>query len=184
MGRNASGSIGGTLTAANYKGIGVLKEKANPSNPNTVAQQTQRGIFADVIAKWQSGDLTGDDQLAYNTLVSKTGKQMSGYNWFVSVYMKVIQAGNIPTYFTGVSSTTDGTNLKITVTGAPGATGVIKYYTTTGRFVFSKAVTYTGTTQDISEAFATVGYKGYVNFIATEAGKGGQSGYYAFDETP
>lgn len=55
-----------------------------PTNPQTETQQAWRGVFADAVAAWQS--LTDEEKKEYSDLHYPT--RMSGYNRFISKYLK------------------------------------------------------------------------------------------------
>lgn len=64
----------------------VIQEKLPfyvPTNPRTEAQQTHRQKLTNAVVAWQS--LTEEQQEVYNEKVE--GKQMSGYNLFISEYL-------------------------------------------------------------------------------------------------
>ena len=180
MGQNASGSIGNTLTASNYKGIGELKSKASQSNPNTVDQQTQRNNWADIVAYWQSGIFDATDQLAYRTLVSKTSQRMSGFNYFLKIYREVFVNGDTAGYFNTYSESTVGVNKEFIITGTEAVAGVSKIYTQTGTFVSSNVENYAAPPTTTTIALTALPTKGYIQHIYTAAGTGGRSGYYYF----
>lgn len=182
MGQNASGSIGGTLTASNYKGIGVLKSKASPSNPNTVDQQTQRGNWRDLVTYWQSGLLLSVDQVAYRSLVSKTSLRMSGFNYFMKIYREVFANGDTAGYFNTYSESTVGANKEFVITGTEAVTGVVKVYTQSGTFVLSESENFAAPPTTTTIALTELPEKGYIQYIYTQAGTGGRSGYYYFEK--
>jgi hypothetical protein len=67
------------------KGKRTIKMKMYaPTNPQTVLQQTNRQKFADAVIAWQA--LTNEEKNVYNQL--KYPDQMSGYNKFISQYLK------------------------------------------------------------------------------------------------
>lgn len=62
----------------------VVKQKYyNPTNPQTVAQQAWRQIYADSIVAWQA--LTPAEKDVYNKRVKY--KNLSGYNLFQKEYL-------------------------------------------------------------------------------------------------
>lgn len=71
------GKVGGVV-GATWKGKNYLREHVKPSNPNTPAQQLQRGKMS-VAVKGASHFLGG----ILTRFTNKFVKDMSAYNWFV-----------------------------------------------------------------------------------------------------
>ena len=63
---DASGKLGGQVFSKNRGGT-YVRTKVTPSNPQTTAQMTVRGIFASISSAWSS--LTESDRLSFNNLV-------------------------------------------------------------------------------------------------------------------
>jgi len=55
-----------------------------PGNPNTPSQRCTRTTFADAVKSWQS--LTAEEQYKYTR--KARGSRMSGYNLYISEYIK------------------------------------------------------------------------------------------------
>lgn len=97
------GKVGGVV-GATWKGKNYLREHVKPSNPNTPAQQLQRGKMS-VAVKGASYFLGG----VLTRFTNKFVKDMSAYNWFVkqNIALKASQStdlnafklcfGNLPT---------------------------------------------------------------------------------------
>lgn len=97
------GKVGGVV-GATWKGKNYLREHVKPSNPNTPAQQLQRGKMS-VAVKGASYFLGG----VLTRFTNKFVKDMSAYNWFVkqNIALKASQDtklndfklcfGNLPT---------------------------------------------------------------------------------------
>jgi len=66
------------------KTIIVKMREYAPTNPRSIAQQTNRGKFADAIAAWQA--LTDEQKHDYNQRVKRRG--LDGYRLFISEYLK------------------------------------------------------------------------------------------------
>lgn len=62
-----------------------------PRNPKTEAQQANRTLFAEAVKHWQK--LSPDEKLVYN--LEASAKPCSGYNLFISNYMKGINISKI-----------------------------------------------------------------------------------------
>ena len=63
---DASGKLGGQVFSKN-RGGAYVRTKVTPSNPQTTAQMTVRGIFASISSAWSS--LTESARLSFNNLV-------------------------------------------------------------------------------------------------------------------
>ncbi len=88
----ATGSIGGILTFSRWKGIKTARQKSNPSNPNTVAQQAQRGIFASCVDFWRTTLTAAATKTGWNAQASQSGKPQSGFNAFTSNAVAILRA--------------------------------------------------------------------------------------------
>jgi len=68
-----------------FNGVRIIEKMDyyTPTNPQTIPQQANRGIFADAVLAWQN--LTATQKEVYNKRA--VGKQMSGYNLFIREYM-------------------------------------------------------------------------------------------------
>lgn len=73
---NPRGKVAGVV-GASWKGIGYVRAKVKPANPQTAAQQAQRGKMSVVVAAAQT--LLAAVLIPF---VSPFQKKMSGYNWF------------------------------------------------------------------------------------------------------
>lgn len=72
---DARGKIGDVVFSA-WKGVGYVRQRVTPSNPNTSAQQAVRAALAAVVAGWQ--DMEAAFQTAFGAGASSLG--ISGYN--------------------------------------------------------------------------------------------------------
>lgn len=81
------GKVAGVV-GASWKGIGYIRAKVTPANPNTTAQQAQRSKMSVVVAAAQSLLAT-----VLIPFVSPFQKKMSGYNWFCKQNIGNVAAG-------------------------------------------------------------------------------------------
>jgi hypothetical protein len=97
------GKLGGHVASKNRNGA-YLRTKVTPSNPQTVAQSTARGILGSLSQSW--GGLTDAERLAWNSAVdawSKTDifgdiKNPSGLNLYVKLNANLLAiAGSVIT---------------------------------------------------------------------------------------
>jgi len=72
-------------TESTSKGLRCYREPYYITrNPRTVAQQAWRKVFGDAVRAWR--DLTSEEKELYNKRAKR--KNMSGYNLFISDYLK------------------------------------------------------------------------------------------------
>lgn len=91
-----SGSSGGT-TIANWKGRLYARRRVIPKNPNSPAQQTQRGYMARMSPWWRS--LSADVQIFLDDLGSPL--QLSGFNILSGTNLKLLAASSPPIILPG-----------------------------------------------------------------------------------
>lgn len=90
----AHGTIGKTMIHQVWKGIPRVKKYRKPTQPNSAAQLDKRNLMRIAIPRWQGFvDWTKN---AWKTAIERTGKTMSGYNFFLSQYLNDIIAGLTP----------------------------------------------------------------------------------------
>lgn len=90
----ASGQIAQAMVFASWKGIPWVREQFIPQNPRTAGQVSQRLIFSQAIARWH--DLSDNQKTGWQTGIERKGYTMSGFNYFVSEYIKSMLLGNTP----------------------------------------------------------------------------------------
>lgn len=155
---NPRGKVAGVV-GASWKGIGYIRAKVTPANPNTTAQQTQRNKMSVVVAAAQSLLAT-----VLIPFVSPFQKKMSGYNWFCKQNIGNVASGalgsaivitsgtNIPPVITpavtSASTTIAGTFTPVADSGA-GETDVVyvAIYDKSANAFFVKAATATVATK-------------------------------------
>lgn len=89
FGEELSGQIGKAGVYAKWKGIQYRRKYTKPANPKTPAQMKNRGVWANGVDKWHTFNPL--QAQAYTPLAS--GQPMSGYNLFMSRWMKMNDAG-------------------------------------------------------------------------------------------
>jgi hypothetical protein len=120
------GQIGKSMVASKWRGINYMRQYVIPANPNTVAQQGVRKLFAYLREMWKLAPPQVQD--AWNAFAS--GRPFTGMNKWVGENVRVLngmtdldnlifspgaKGGLVPT---GVSVTTGSTAGTITVTGS------------------------------------------------------------------
>lgn len=87
-----SGSVAGSTFAKNPAGQ-YVRQKVTPVNPNTVAQQRARSVFADATTIWKNG-LTPAQATAWDEYAAVTSRTNvfgnsfngNGQSWFIGTY--------------------------------------------------------------------------------------------------
>lgn len=74
----------GKIVLYNRKGVQCARSHVIPRNPDTPAQRQNRKSFADAVKLWQ--ELSPEEKYRYNRTALK--KRISGYNLFISMYLK------------------------------------------------------------------------------------------------
>ena len=91
---SASGQIAQAMVFAHWKGIPWVREQFIPQNPKTAGQVAQRLIFTQGVTRWHG--LTDDQKTLWQTGIERKGYTMSGFNYFMSEYIKSMVAGTTP----------------------------------------------------------------------------------------
>ncbi len=90
--KSISGRIG-NLVFYQRRGIQCVRTYVIPRNPDTLAQKAMRRNFADAVLSWQS--MTADERYAFTRKARNIN--MSGYNLYISLYMRTIISNNAVT---------------------------------------------------------------------------------------
>jgi len=91
---DARGQIAQAMVFGGWKGIKWVREQFIPQNPNTVLQQAIRLIFIQSIEGWHT--TTAQQKIDWQTAIENKGYTMSGFNFYVSEYIKDMRAGETP----------------------------------------------------------------------------------------
>lgn len=78
---NIRGKVSGVV-GGQWKDVNYLREYVKPANPNTAAQQAQRGKMSDIVAFCKT--LVGP---VFNAYTDKFQKSMSGFNFFIKQFI-------------------------------------------------------------------------------------------------
>ena len=98
---DARGQIGKSLVFLGWKGIKTARSHVVPANPNTAAQQVQRGVMTAAVAKWHAVPKGAYDIAAFNLAASLQAKAMSGFNWFCKTFIAIDAADELVVAVTG-----------------------------------------------------------------------------------
>ena len=86
----ARGKLANTLVFFPWKGIDAVREYVIPTNPQTAAQTTQRGILADVVYAWRNFFTSAQNRAAWNRSATQDSRALSGFNLFSSNAIKLV----------------------------------------------------------------------------------------------
>lgn len=92
----ARGKLGDALVYFPWKGIHVVRTYAIPANPNSAAQQTQRGYMTNGVTDWHDIGLTALDVVAWDRHAATRPSSMSGFNSFIKDHVDLQVAGDTP----------------------------------------------------------------------------------------
>jgi len=85
FGTTFSGRIGRKMIASSWKGHEYIRTYVKPRNPNTEDQRVARGQFAAAVEAWQ--DLSSVQRRFFD----KIAERMSGFNLFISRYVRAVR---------------------------------------------------------------------------------------------
>ena len=91
---DARGVIGDAMVFGGWKGIPWVREQFYPQQPRTADQVAQRTIFTAGVEKWHG--LSSEQQADWQRAIERKGYTMSGFNYFVSEYIKSMRLGQEP----------------------------------------------------------------------------------------
>lgn len=94
MSIDARGKFADAIVYGGWKGISWARVQFTPQNPQTALQDAIRLIFSQGVNGWQE-KLTAD-KLLWDVAVTPKGLTMSGFNYFMSEYIKAMRAGTVP----------------------------------------------------------------------------------------
>jgi hypothetical protein len=91
---SASGQIGQAMVFAEWKGIPWVRKQFIPHNMKSTDQKRVRLIFSQAVLGWQTrpGVIHED----WGAAAVKTGKTLSGFNFYVAEYANSMLAGRTP----------------------------------------------------------------------------------------
>lgn len=117
MSLKASGQLGKAIVYSTWKGVGVVRTHVVPSNPNSQAQQDQRGYLADAITEWKAVAYPAEDKTAWNRYANVFASAMSGFNAFCKTFINEAILANVWTRMSTVLITAiadDGAQINVT----------------------------------------------------------------------
>jgi len=178
----ARGQIGQTLVFFPWKGIDAVRSYVRPANPNTGAQQTQRGYLTASVTAWHSANLTPSDRAAWNRRASTEPTPMSGFNSFCKhLIAELVQLDLHILMWAGAIADLGAGAFSATVTEDGDATGVTMYwgYSPTS-LINSVALSEVANVWTDATTPATPNATIYAKFVGVGAGgAGGETGIYS-----
>ena len=179
---SASGQIAKTLVFMKWKGIDDVRKYVIPANPNTAAQQAQRGHITSALSMWHVTDWIAADLTAWNLYATTLGKVMSGFNAFVKLFVDAKVAGATLAEMYNFAATPAATTCSIVF-----STGLTGVKAATIKYGVSKTAMVEGEDQAADTGTVTFSLTGLVastkyfcKVIPKEADELSYSGIYSF----
>ncbi|MBA7677642.1 hypothetical protein ES703_85902 [subsurface metagenome] len=117
----AAGQLGKALVYFGWKGLDVVREYVIPANPNTTAQQTQRGYLRDAVAAIHAEQalaalpLNADDVTAYSLWASVVQAATTWFNQMCRHWIDITIDGKTPAIFREGVSTPGANKIHVTI---------------------------------------------------------------------
>lgn len=92
----ARGKLADAIVYFPWKGIAAVRSYARPANPNSGAQQTQRGYFSNGVTDWHDIGLDADDVQAWDRYAATLPTPQSGFNAFMGAHIDLQVGGDTP----------------------------------------------------------------------------------------
>lgn len=102
-----------------------MRQKSNPANPNTAAQQAQRGLLADTVQAWRLGSMASTLKTAWNLAAGISGKPQSGFNLYTSAAIAGLQQSSTAVTGVGITATSASATIACVLTAKTIAADVI-----------------------------------------------------------
>ena len=104
----ARGKLADALVYFPWKGIAAVRSYVVPANPNSAAQQTQRGRLSNGVTDWHDIGLDAVDEVAWDRHAATRPSAMSGFNSFISDHIEIQAGADTPNMGFDGSLTDDG----------------------------------------------------------------------------
>lgn len=181
----ASGKLAGSLVYMNWKGIDDVRMYVIPANPNTTAQQTQRGYLTNAVNNWHTAGFNATDLAAWDRYATSLPSPMSGFNAFCSEYIKAKVAGNDFTPLYAVDITPGSDQVQVTIKCSADKTAKLYWGSSITRMPNEVSGTYDGVTNTWTFTISSLssGMTIYFYIKNTAAGESGRSGVYTATTT-
>ena len=181
---SASGQIAKTLVYGDWKGIDVVRKYVIPANPNTAAQQTQRGYFGNAVEDWHTDGFTAVDVVAWNLYALAQKVAASGFNMLVK--LKIICAVAAEAWVPLVDclvTAVGAAGAQINITGTVGSTVKLYWGTSKTSMFNQEAMADTAGDYEVTLAACGASTKYYFYIIDETAANQARTGIYTFTTT-
>lgn len=168
----ARGQLGEALVYFPWKGIDAVRTYVIPANPNTAAQQTQRGYMGNAVDDWHDIGLIALDVTAWNRHAATRPTPMSGFNSFCKDHIDLQVGGDTPEmgFNATVADDGDGT-FTMTIDEGGTATGVnLLWGTSPTSLINTEAAAEVADTWTADPADDVSGQRIYGRFEISDAG--------------
>lgn len=184
----ARGKLADTLVYFPWKGIHAVRSYVIPANPNSGAQQTQRGYLTTIVALWHTAALDADDKTAWNRAASVLSSPMSGFNAFMRYFIDRLVAGvtaNLPTNGTAVDNGAGSVDVDVDDSAPNATTASVSWGYSPSSLINTTALALAANVWSATLAVAPNSKLYYrFNFFAAGPTPSGQSGIYTLDVGP
>ena len=178
----ASGQLAKALVYFPFKGLDVVRSHVVPANPNSAAQQVQRGYLGDAVDEWHAAGYTDADHGAFNRWASTLGKGLSGFNAFCRDHLdESVAGGTWRRMANALVSALGATGFVVNITKVSGGDAPSIHYGVTPTFMPNTAVLVdqTGNDWEVTLAGLTsqTQYYWYID-VGTPGSDHGRTGVY------
>src|SRR5437867_2495640 len=162
----ATGQLAKTLVYSSWKAIKDVRSWAKPSNPNTAAQQQQRGFFSQAVTFWHTYGFSPADLTAWNLSASVSSKIQSGFNNFVQLVVNALRLGSTFENISNITSVPAGANQTATAASGNPAAGFCNYGT--NKTALNQTVGIVGASATMKGLVSGANY--YYRFVFSDVG--------------
>lgn len=103
---SASGKIAKSIVFSRWKGLNTARQYVVPANPNTAAQQVQRGLFATLAAVW-TGILSAADKAKWAVYSTVLAEPKTAYNLAMQAGLEASKLATINQVYAAAFTVTD-----------------------------------------------------------------------------
>ena len=181
---SASGQIAKTLVYGDWKGIDIVRKYVIPANPNTAAQQQQRGYFGNAVEDWHTDGFTAIDVAAWNLYALAQKVAASGFNMLVKLKIACAVASETWVALVDCLVTAVGAaGAKINITGTVGSTVKLYWGTSKTSMFNEEAMVDTAGDYEVTLAACSASTKIYFYIMDKTAANQARTGIYSFTTT-
>jgi hypothetical protein len=184
----ASGQLGKAIVFGSWKGINTVRTHVIPSNPNSQAQQDQRGYLGDAITEWKAVAYPTEDKTAWNRYANVFASAMSGFNAFCKSFIDEAILANTWTRMATVLITViadDGAQINVTKVSGGDAPNVNWGMSPTNMSTVEAMSDNTGNDWEATLAACPANTKIYFYIsVGTSASDYGRTGIFTFTTLP